>query len=250
MRPRRPIPLPSPFSSRIATLDSTRWSDEQAIATSERVQVVVIGGGQAGLSVGYCLAQRGLSFVILDANARDRRRLAQAMGLAASVHAGQVRRAASGCRFPRRPSAFRPRTRWRTTSNRYAKHFNLPVRTGVKVDRVWRDGARYLVEAGDRRFEADHVVVAMATYQKPRVPEFATGARSGDRAAALQRIPEPGAAAAGRRAPRGRRQFRRGHRDRRRADRTAPGCRAASRPRAVPHRQPRCARDRAACSFA
>ena len=37
---------------------------------AERVQVVVIGGGQAGLSVGYCLARLGLSFVILDANAR------------------------------------------------------------------------------------------------------------------------------------------------------------------------------------
>ena len=36
----------------------------------ERVQVVVIGAGQAGLSVGYCLAQRGLSFVILEANPR------------------------------------------------------------------------------------------------------------------------------------------------------------------------------------
>jgi putative flavoprotein involved in K+ transport len=37
---------------------------------------------------------------------------------------------------------------------------------------VWREGSRYFVEAG-RRFEADHVVVAMATYQKPRVPDFA-----------------------------------------------------------------------------
>jgi len=41
-----------------------------SIRKSERVQVVVIGGGQAGLSVGYCLRQRGLSFVILEANAR------------------------------------------------------------------------------------------------------------------------------------------------------------------------------------
>ena len=36
----------------------------------ERIQTVVIGAGQAGLSVGYHLARRGLSFVILDANAR------------------------------------------------------------------------------------------------------------------------------------------------------------------------------------
>src|SRR5262245_35927013 len=37
---------------------------------SERVQVVVIGAGQAGLSVGYFLAARGISFVILESHAR------------------------------------------------------------------------------------------------------------------------------------------------------------------------------------
>ena len=36
---------------------------------TERVQIVVIGGGQSGLSVGYCLQRAGLSFVILEANA-------------------------------------------------------------------------------------------------------------------------------------------------------------------------------------
>ena len=38
--------------------------------TSIRVNTVVIGGGQAGLSVGHHLAQRGVEFVILDASAR------------------------------------------------------------------------------------------------------------------------------------------------------------------------------------
>jgi putative flavoprotein involved in K+ transport len=41
------------------------------------------------------------------------------------------------------------------------------------VDRLFREGDLYVVVAGDRRFEAAHVVVAMATYQRPRVPEFA-----------------------------------------------------------------------------
>src|SRR5687768_4273723 len=36
----------------------------------ERFDVIVIGGGQAGLSVGYHLARRGLRFVILDAHER------------------------------------------------------------------------------------------------------------------------------------------------------------------------------------
>src|SRR5689334_20254634 len=35
-----------------------------------RFDVIVIGGGQAGLSTGYYLKKRGLNFVILDANAR------------------------------------------------------------------------------------------------------------------------------------------------------------------------------------
>ena len=37
---------------------------------TERIETVVVGGGQAGLSAGYHLARRGLSFVILDANER------------------------------------------------------------------------------------------------------------------------------------------------------------------------------------
>jgi putative flavoprotein involved in K+ transport len=55
----------------------------------------------------------------------------------------------------------------------YAARFDLPVRTGVRVTRLTRRGERYLVEAGEHRFEADHVVVAMATFQDPRVPAFA-----------------------------------------------------------------------------
>ena len=56
---------------------------------------------------------------------------------------------------------------------RYAERFNLPVRHGVAVTRLTRSGDEYLVEAGDRSFLAAHVVVAMANYQKPRVPSWA-----------------------------------------------------------------------------
>jgi putative flavoprotein involved in K+ transport len=55
----------------------------------------------------------------------------------------------------------------------YATRFQLPVRTGVSVTRLSREGSRYLVETGGTIFDADHVVVAMATYQHRRVPPFA-----------------------------------------------------------------------------
>jgi putative flavoprotein involved in K+ transport len=56
----------------------------------------------------------------------------------------------------------------------YATHFGLPVRTGVRVDRVWREGGRYMVAAGDQLFGAENVVIAMASYQTARVPSFAS----------------------------------------------------------------------------
>jgi putative flavoprotein involved in K+ transport len=55
----------------------------------------------------------------------------------------------------------------------YAAHFELPVRTGARVDCLSKDGDRFVVVAGEQRFEAHNVVVAMASYQKPRVPSFA-----------------------------------------------------------------------------
>jgi putative flavoprotein involved in K+ transport len=55
----------------------------------------------------------------------------------------------------------------------YAAHFELAVRTSTAVDRLTKVGDRYLIEAGERRFEAENVVVAMGTYQRPKVPDLA-----------------------------------------------------------------------------
>jgi putative flavoprotein involved in K+ transport len=134
--------------------------------------VVVIGGGQAGLSVGYCLAQRGLSFVILEAHARVgdawRKRWDSLRLFTPAKYDGLI-----GLPFPAPAHSFPTKDQMADYLEAYATHFALPVRTGVRVDRLWRDGARYIVDAGDRRFESDHVVAAMATYQAPRVPEYA-----------------------------------------------------------------------------
>jgi putative flavoprotein involved in K+ transport len=138
----------------------------------ERVQTVIIGGGQAGLSVGYHLQRRGLPFLILDAHRRigdawrmrwDSLRLftpARYDGLA-------------GLPFPARGDSFPTKDQMADYLERYAAHFKLPVRTGTRVDKLSRDGSRFIVQAGDARYEAENVVVAMSNHQKPRVPAFA-----------------------------------------------------------------------------
>ena len=55
----------------------------------------------------------------------------------------------------------------------YTDRFELPVRLGTRVDRVGRDGGRYVVTAGEERFRADNVVVATGPYGTPSVPPFA-----------------------------------------------------------------------------
>jgi putative flavoprotein involved in K+ transport len=55
----------------------------------------------------------------------------------------------------------------------YAKRFALPVRTGIRVERLAKRGDVYVVTAGGRELEAPQVVVAMAKYQRGNVPDFA-----------------------------------------------------------------------------
>ena len=141
-------------------------------SNSERFDVVVIGGGQAGLSVGYCLARQGRSFVILDASARVgdawRQRWHSLRLFTPARFDGLV-----GMPFPAHPHSFPTKDEMANYLEAYARRFELPVRSGVKVERLRRDGKRYVIEAGSQRYEADHVVVAMSSYQAPKLPAFA-----------------------------------------------------------------------------
>jgi putative flavoprotein involved in K+ transport len=138
----------------------------------ERINTVIIGGGQAGLSTGYHLTRLGVPFVILEANARvgDTWR-ARWDSLTLFTPAGFS--GLDGMPFPAARQSFPSKDAMGDFLEAYAAKFKLPVRTGVRVDRVTKEGNRYLVSAGDLRFDADNVVIAMASYQEPRIPAFA-----------------------------------------------------------------------------
>ncbi len=145
-------------------------------AAGERLDVVVLGGGQAGLATGYYLARRNLRFVILDASPRIGdvwRRRWDSLRLFSPARFDGL----PGMAFPAPADSFPTKDEMADYLEAYAARFELPVRTGVAVDRVARRGAGYVVTAGDVEFEADHVVVAMASYQRPRVPAFAKDLR-------------------------------------------------------------------------
>jgi putative flavoprotein involved in K+ transport len=140
---------------------------------TESFDTVIIGAGQAGLSVGYHLDRLGRRFVILDAN--------QAVGDNWRSHWDSLR-LYSPAKYDGLPGLPFPAPAWSYPTKdevadylaAYARRFDLPVRSGVRVDRLAKHGDRYVVTAGDQRYEADNVVVASGTFGRtPSIPAFA-----------------------------------------------------------------------------
>lgn len=132
----------------------------------------MIGGGQAGLATGYYLSRRGVPFVILNASERigdSWRKRWDSLRLFTPARYDSL----AGMPFPGPSHAFPTKDEMADYLESYAARFDLPVRNGVKVDGVYREGDHYVITSDDRRFVAEHVVVAMSRYQIPKVPDFA-----------------------------------------------------------------------------
>ena len=139
----------------------------------ERHETVIIGGGQAGLTTGYHLKRLGVPFVILDAQER--------VGDAWRTRWDSLRLftpawvdGLPGLPFPAPRWSFPTKDEMADYLERYTETFELPVRNGVAIDRLSREGDRYVLSSGDRRIEADRVIVATGANRVPKVPAFAS----------------------------------------------------------------------------
>ena len=84
-------------------------------AAMERREVVVVGGGQAGLAIGYFLAQQGRDFAILEAADEPAAAWRERWDSLKLFTSGALRRASRACRSPATPTATRAETRSPTT---------------------------------------------------------------------------------------------------------------------------------------
>src|SRR5256885_1104583 len=139
---------------------------------NERLQAVIIGGGQAGLATAYELKRRRLRDVaVLERDERLgdqwRRRWDSLRLFTPARHD-----ALPGSTFPAAPDTFPSKDQMADYLGDYARDNFLPVRTGVRVLSLKRKGDAYLIETSSGFLEAGHVVVA-AGYDRPKVPPFA-----------------------------------------------------------------------------
>jgi putative flavoprotein involved in K+ transport len=137
-----------------------------------RHDVIVVGGGQAGLAIGYFLARQGTGFTILDAATEPAaawRRRWDSLKLFTPARYNDL----PGLPFSGDPDRYPGRDEVADYLIGYARHFELPVELDSPVRAIHKSDAGYLVDLDDRTYEADQVVVATGPFQVPFVPALA-----------------------------------------------------------------------------
>ncbi|TQR13344.1 flavin-containing monooxygenase [Psychrobacillus soli] len=137
------------------------------------LDTIVIGGGQAGLTSGYHLQKRGLSFLILEASAQeggswplyyDSLKLFSPAGFSSL----------SGLKFPGEQNRYPNRDEVVQYLKDYRRHFRLPVRTNHRVESVEKGGEGFIVRTmeGDI-FQARTIINATGSFNNPFIPRIA-----------------------------------------------------------------------------
>lgn len=139
----------------------------------ERFNTIVIGGGQAGLAVGYYLKRQGVQFVIVDDNLRTGdswRTRWDSLKLFTPSKFNSL----PGYTFQKSGNYLPNKNEAADYLEDYVQKFDLPVRHGVKVEKLSRVDQGYQVTAGSSHLFARNVIVATGPFQTPYIPPFSS----------------------------------------------------------------------------
>lgn len=147
-------------------------ADEQTKDSVEKVETLVVGGGQAGLAMSEHLSNCGVSHLVLERHRiAERWRSERWDSLVANGPAWHDR--FPGMEFSDiDPDAFPPKERVADYFVAYAEMIAAPIRCGVEVKEVQRNVGRpgFRVETSDGVIEANSLVVATGPFQRPVIP--------------------------------------------------------------------------------
>jgi putative flavoprotein involved in K+ transport len=139
---------------------------------TEHADVLVVGGGQAGLAASWFLTRAGVEHLVLDAERRVgdawRRRWDSLELFSAAAYS-----ALPGLPFPGDPEHFPGKDEVADYLQAYVDTFRLPVTLQTRVRSLDRAAGGYRLDTTHGAYQAGQVVVATGAYQQPVVSELA-----------------------------------------------------------------------------
>ena len=137
------------------------------------VDTLIVGGGQAGLSVSYYLSRQGRNHLVLDQAAQAAEAWHNHRWDSFTLNSPNWTLRLPGVEYQEDdPDGFLPRDAIVKYFEWYLQRHHLPVRYGVRVNAVERYGDIYRVTTDTEVLEASHVVIATGSYQRPKIPAF------------------------------------------------------------------------------
>jgi putative flavoprotein involved in K+ transport len=139
---------------------------------AQHFDVAVIGGGQAGLAIGFFLRQQGCSFVILE-RASELAPAWRERWDSLRLFTSRRYSALPGLPVPGDPDGYPTRDEVIAYLERYAESFDLPIELNGDVKELDRGGdGRFRFVVDGRVSIADQIVVATGPFQTPYVPKL------------------------------------------------------------------------------
>jgi putative flavoprotein involved in K+ transport len=140
---------------------------------AQHLDVAIVGGGQAGLAIGYYLRQQGRRFRIFE-RASELAPAWRERWDSLTLFTPRRYSALPGLPFPGDPDGYPTRDEVVAYLERYAETFELPIELASEVEKLEREGdGRFRLQTEDRAVTADRVVVATGPFQTPYVPKVA-----------------------------------------------------------------------------
>ncbi|HSN94594.1 MAG TPA: NAD(P)/FAD-dependent oxidoreductase [Anaerolineaceae bacterium] len=142
---------------------------------NEKIETIIVGGGQAGLATSYYLNQLGRENLVLDKAAQAGNAWRNDRWESFTLLTPNWSFRLPGAEYESgEPDAFMPRDEIVSRFENYVESFNLPVRYQQLVTCVEHSnyGIGYLLETEKVLYQANNVVVATGLFQSPKIPTF------------------------------------------------------------------------------
>ena len=145
---------------------------------TEKIDTLIVGGGQAGLATSYHLTQQGREHVILEQASEVAPAWRNRWDSFTLITPNWMIRLPGAEYQGDSPDGFTARDEVVGYFEKYVEQFDLPIRYGIQVTSVEPTEAGYLVSTDEAEFEATNVVIAAGMYQQPRIPPFSSNLSS------------------------------------------------------------------------